>query len=114
MGDDDGFLLPLTLNKEIFGVYLWLRLGHREVPQPASNIMKDFPESAPIPLRCCYGELLAHVNYPENNMNVSISDVVLKTLVLAKAVLVLALDGLKDLKNCGLKTKRPSFRPKRS
>jgi len=42
-----------------------------------------------------------------------------EVLVLAKAVLVLvlALDGLKDLKNCGLKTKkvlRPFFRPKRS
>jgi len=44
------------------------------------------------------------------------SDVILKTglglkhffevLVLAKTVLVLTLDGLKDLKNCDLKTKR--------
>jgi len=59
------------------------------------------------------------------------SDVVLKTglglktglrtkflvLVLAKAVLVLTLNGLKDLKNCGLKTiivLRPFYRPKRS
>jgi len=36
---------------------------------------------------------------------------------LDKAVLVLTLDGLKDLKNCGLKTKkvlRHFFRPKRS
>jgi len=39
-----------------------------------------------------------------------------EVLALAKAALVLTFDGLKDLKNYGLKTKkvlRPFFRPKR-